>query len=95
MESIGIRELRQNASQVIKAAKNGIVYRVTDHGKETGIVIGKQLSLADPVEERSGVTPDQIANSGVYDQPRPAGYQEALLEIVERGRDQAGRVGEQ
>ena len=95
METIGIRELRQNASQVIEAAMNGIVYRVTNHGRETGVVIGKQPHLAVPAEERCGATPEQIANAGVYDQIRPAGYQEALLEIVEAGRDQAGRIGEQ
>nr|VTP03014.1 Phd_YefM [Mycobacterium riyadhense] len=95
MEKIGIRELRQNASQVVEAAKNGIVYCVTNHGRETGVVIGKQPHFADRAEEeRYGVTPEQIVKSGVYAQLRPAGYQEALLEIVERGRDQAGRIGE-
>jgi hypothetical protein len=40
------------------------------------------------------VTPVQIAKSGIYDQPKPAGYEAALLAIVEHGRDQAGRIGE-
>jgi prevent-host-death family protein len=93
METIGIRELRQNASQVIEAAENGTTYRVTNHGKDTGVVIGRQSHAPFP-EERPGVTPEQIAKSGVYDQPKPAGYQQALLEIVERGRDQAGRIGD-
>jgi len=38
---------------------------------------------------------DQIANSGIYDQPKPAGYERELLEIVQRGREQGRRVGDQ
>ena len=33
--------------------------------------------------------------SGAYGQPKPVGYEDALLAIVEHGRDQAGRIGEQ
>lgn len=95
MKTIGIRELRQKASDVIEAAENGTTYRVTNHGKDTGVVIARQPYPAVTAEERVGVTPEQIAKSGIYDQPRPAGYEEALLEIVERGRDQAGRIGDQ
>lgn len=93
METIGIRELRQNASQVIEAAANGRTYRVTNHGKDTGVVIGRQAHPAPP-KERPGVTPEHIAKSGIYEQSKPTGYEQALLEIVERGRDQAGRIGD-
>lgn len=94
METIGIRELRQNASQVIDAVKNGTTYRVTNHGMDTGVVIGRQRHSPTPREEQAGVTPDQIAKSGIYDTLKPPGYEEAMLEIVERGRDQAGRIGD-
>lgn len=93
VETVGIRELRQNASRVIEAAENGATYRVTNHGKDTGVVITRQ-SHAAPPEQRPGVTLERIAKSGVYDQPKPAGYEQALLDIVERGRDQAGRIGD-
>ena len=93
METIGIRELRQNASQVIESAENGTTYRVTNHGKDTGVVIGRQ-SHGTPRGERPGVTPEQVVNSGVYDQPKPTGYERALLDIVERGREEEGRIGE-
>ena len=92
METIGIRELRQNASQVIEAAENGTTYRVTNHGKDTGVVISRPPATRP--HGRTGVTPGQIVNSGIYDGPKPAGYQEALLEMVEHGRNQAGRVGD-
>ncbi|BBX72489.1 type II toxin-antitoxin system Phd/YefM family antitoxin [Mycobacterium shinjukuense] len=93
METVGIRELRQNASQVIAAAENGVSYRVTNHGQDTGVIITKYPSRTEPGPP-TGTTPDLITRSGIYDQPRPPGYEDALLQIVERGRDQAGRVGE-
>ncbi|KQH80505.1 hypothetical protein AO501_07925 [Mycobacterium gordonae] len=92
METVGIGELRHKASQVIVAAENGTTYRVTNRGKDTGVVITRQ-SPAAPPEQRSGVRLEQIAKSGVYDQPKPAGYEQALLELFERGRDQAGWIG--
>jgi len=95
-ESIGIRELRQNASRIIEAAEGGMTYRVTNHGKDTGVVIGKgdaSRLRAEP-ERRPGATPDQIVSSGVYDSPKPARYEQEMLRIVERGRNESGRVGE-
>jgi prevent-host-death family protein len=94
VKTIGIRELRQNASQVVEAAEKGTTYRVTNHGKDTGVVIGRQSHAAASDQKRSGATPEQIAKAGVYDQPRPPGYEQALLEIVERGREQAGEIGD-
>lgn len=94
METIGIRELRQNASRVIEAAEKGTTYRVTNHGKDTGVTISRQPRRGTVPTEHSGVTPEQIAKSGIYDHPRPPGYEGALLNLVERGRDQAGRIGE-
>lgn len=93
METVGIRELRQNASQVIEAAERGVIYRVTNHGHDTGVIITKYPSLPEPVAP-TGTTPELITRAGIYDHPRPPGYEDALLQMVERGRDQAGRVGE-
>jgi len=92
VDRIGIRELRQNASRVIEAAEKGTTYRVTNHGKDTGVTISRQSGTGSA--EHSGVTPAHIAKSGIYDQPKPPGYEGALLDLVEHGRDQAGRVGE-
>ena len=96
MESIGIRELRQNASRIIEAAEGGTTYRVTNHGKETGVVIGRQEPHGTDARQRprQGATPHEIIGSGVYDKPRPAGYEEEMLRIVEDGRTQSGWVGQ-
>lgn len=96
VKSIGIRELRQNASQIIEAAEHGTTYRVTNHGKDTGVRIGHgdaSRPEAEPVRRR-GTTPDEVVGSGVYGSPKPKGYEEEMLRIVEQGRADSGRVGE-
>lgn len=95
METVGIRELRQKASQVVEAAENGTTYKVTNHGRDTGVMIGRQLSPPPRAEARLGATPEQIANSGLYDDLKPTGYEDTMLKIVEDGRDRAGRIGDQ
>jgi prevent-host-death family protein len=93
MESIGIRELRQRASQVIEAAEAGAVYRVTNHGHDTGVTISRSPSVE--VESGpAGATPQQVIAAGLYDRPRPVGYEQSLLAMVEQGRDRSGRVGD-
>jgi prevent-host-death family protein len=94
MESVGIRELRQNASQIIEAAEGGATYRVTNHGKDTGVLIGRQQHAAhDAGEQRAGASPAQIIDSGVYDNPKPPTYEHEMLRLIEEGRDRSGRVG--
>ena len=94
MDTIGIRELRQEASKVIDAAAKGRIYRVTNHGKDTGVTIGRPPFPDHADSESAGVAPRDIIDAGIYDQPHPAGYAEALLDMVEGGRDRAGRVGD-
>lgn len=94
MESVGIRELRQNASQIIEGAEAGATYRVTDHGKDTGVLIGSgERTNRATAEQRTGASPRQIVDSGVYDSPKPPAYEAEMLRLVEQGRDSAGRVG--
>ena len=96
MTSIGIGDLRRNASQIIKAAEEGAVYRVTNHGQDTGVVIARLDVTREPTErvsESTGVTPEQIQRAGLYGQPRPAGYEQSMLDLVESGRDGAGGLG--
>lgn len=96
MKSIGIRDLRQNASQIIKAAEGGAVYRVTNHGQDTGVAIARVDLAGESIggsAAPTGVTPEQIERAGLYGQPRPAGYEQSMLDLVESGRDGAGRVG--
>jgi len=92
-DTVGIRELRQNASEIINAAEAGRAFHVTVRGKDTGVVIAEQPSTG-PAQRRRGVTLQHIEQAGTYAQPAPAGYEEATLEMVERVRDESGRVGD-
>lgn len=92
-ESVGIRELRTNTADIISAAEAGQEFHVTVRGKDTGVVITKQPATP-PAERRRGITLAQIKQAGLYTRPTSPGYQEAMLEMVERGRDAAGRIGD-
>lgn len=91
-ELVGIRELRHHAADIISAAESGQAFRVTVRGKDTGVLIAKQPPATLPPEPRQGLTLDQIRHAGLHT-PTSDRFQSAMLEIVERGRDAAGRVG--
>lgn len=91
-ESVGIRDLRHKTADIISAAEAGQEFHVTVRGKDTGVVIAK-YQPSPPSEPRRGITLAQIQQAGLYARPTSPGYQEAMLEMVERGRDDAGRVG--
>ena len=91
-ETVGIRELRQNASGIISAAEAGQTFHVTVRGKDTGVVIGMHAPRSN--ERRRGVSRYQIEQADTRSHPAPDGYEAAMLELVERGRDASGRVGD-
>ncbi len=90
---MGIRELRHHAADIISAAEAGQAFRVTIRGKDTGVVIARQPSTP-PAERRRGITLDQIRQAGLHTRPKSARFEESMLDMVERGRDDAGRVGD-
>jgi len=92
-ETVGIRELRTNTADIISAAEAGQEFHVTVRGKDTGVVITKQPPTP-PAERRRGITLAQIKQAGLYTRPTSPGYQEAMLEMIERGRDAAGHIGD-
>lgn len=92
-ETVGIRELRHNTAEIISAAEAGQAFRVTVRGKDTGVVIARH-SLTPPEERRRGITLAQIKQAGLHTGPTSDRFQDAMLDIVERGRDAAGRVGD-
>ena len=92
-ETVGIRELRHNAADIISAAGAGHAFRVTVRGKDTGVVIAKQPPTP-PAERRRGITLEQIRQAGLHTRPTSEHFQEAMLDMVERSRDAAGRVGD-
>ena len=83
-----------NTADIISAAEAGQAFHVTVRGKDTGVVIAKQHPTPPAAERRHGITLDQIQQAGLYTRPTSTGYQDAMLEMIERGRDDAGRVGD-
>jgi prevent-host-death family protein len=93
METVGIRELRQNASRVIESAEAGTAYRVTNRGIDTGVVIARRDHAGrEATSRRPGADPSDVINSGVYDSPKPPDYEHEMLKLVEHGREQSGRI---
>jgi prevent-host-death family protein len=91
-ETVGIRELRHNTADIITAAEAGQSFRVTVRGKDTGVIIAKQPP-AQPIERRHGITLAQIKQAGLHARPTSDRFQETMLDLIERGRNAAGRVG--
>lgn len=61
MVSIGIRELRQNASQYVRLAKGGQRVAVTEHGKLVAYLV--------PAEEPNSIL-DRLEAAGEYRPPK-------------------------
>jgi len=92
-ETVGLRELRHNTAAIISAAEAGQEFRVTVRGKDTGVVIAIQPPTP-PAERRRGATLAQIRQTGLHTRTTSAHYQQTMLDMIERGRDEAGRVGD-
>jgi prevent-host-death family protein len=64
MRSVGVRELKQNASQVLAQVENGESFVVTVQGREVGRIVPAIRSIWVPAEQMMAV----------YDVPVDAGY---------------------
>jgi prevent-host-death family protein len=77
MKSVGVRELKQNASQVMAQVENGESFVVTVQGREVGRIV--------PAARGSWVSAEQMMT--VYDVPVDAGF----WSDIDAARDQAGQ----
>ncbi len=87
MKSIGVRELQQYTSRVIRDVEAGDEYEITVQGRPTGVVLTRILP------PHRGATIDEVRRSSLYSRPDDD-TRRALLEMVERRRDAAGYVGD-
>lgn len=72
VKKVGVRALQQNASYILRSARDGQVFEVTVQGQDTGVYIGAPPP-APPVSPRSGATLDQIQASPLYRRSVPDG----------------------
>ena len=87
--TIGIRDLRQNASQVIKDAQRGTIYHVSLQGRDTGVVIAAQGD--GPGTRPRGASLERARQSALY-RGRDDAVTRKQLQQLERSRDAAGHV---
>lgn len=72
MESIGIRELRQNASQYLRRVAAGEAFTVTDHGAPVGELVPPQRGDAptyDQLVARGQLIPPDTPDPDVWSTP--------------------------
>ena len=54
MKTIGVRQLRQNPSQMIQDVKNGEPYSLTERGNEIGVIVPSAAPLVAPPRRSHG-----------------------------------------
>ena len=89
MDTVGIRELQQHASKVIRdVERTGREYEVTSQGRPTGVHISRRETAPAP----RGATLAQLKESLSTRPTISAGQRQALLDFVEAGRDAVGSI---
>lgn len=56
-QKVGVRELRQSASQVLDQVKNGVVFEITEHGVPVARLVPITRSLYEEYLESGLITP--------------------------------------
>jgi len=89
-ETVGIRELQQHSSRLVREVEQGgVEYRISVQGRDTGVVLAKTTQ---PLT--NGVTADKLMQSRWWNGKVPDSVQQALLDMIEAGRDAMGYIGE-
>jgi len=89
--TIGIRELQQNASKLVRDVQEGRAeYSLTVQGRETGVVLAK----APQPKRQYGVPLTQALQSGLWRREIPADVKERMLASIEAGRDAMGVISD-
>lgn len=92
MESVGVRELRQNLSKYLDRVKDGEALTVTEHGREVARLVptGEQADLyADLVAKFGATVPTERLDdviAGLHRPGAPAGTTDAFLDESRRDR---------
>jgi len=89
--NIGIRELQQHASRLVREVEQGQAeYRVTVQGRDTGVT----LARSDSQPRTSGATMAQVLASDLWQYGMPDEARRSLLARIEAGREAMGYIGE-
>jgi len=88
--TVGIRELQQHASQLVRDVENGIEYHITVQGRDTDVMLTKTSAMS----PRTGVSAAEAMNSAWWKRELPEATRQRLLAGIEAGREASGYVGE-
>lgn len=69
MKTIGVRELRQHASHVLRLAEHGETFRVTDRGRPLALIV--PLRTRDALEELRVAGDVSTPHGSIGDLPAP------------------------
>ena len=69
MRSIGVRDLRQNASAVLRDVEGGATFEITDRGRPVALLT--PLSAASPLERLRAAGEIEPSQGGIADLPPP------------------------
>jgi prevent-host-death family protein len=85
---IGIRELRQDASRVIKLVENGASITITKHGKPVAVINPPKKSKLDILIERGAITPATKKIDLRTWRPKAGVAPQELMDSIRRERDE-------
>lgn len=88
--TIGIRELQQRASMLVRNVEQGEVdYRITVQGRDTGVRLTKEKPVTVRCQTLANALTNQWWGQTISDEAR-----QRLLDEIEAGRDAMGLVSE-
>lgn len=82
MRTIGVRELRQHASKVLRLAENGETFQVTDRGRPLALIV--PLEARDALEALRAAGETSTPKGKIGDLPEPI--------VIPRGATRPSKV---
>ena len=86
-EKVGVRELKQNASAVLRRVKSGESLTITDRGRVVALLSPTSTSTYDSLVEQGVLTPARSSFSG-YTGPLSLPNGQPLSDVLTQMRDE-------
>ena len=87
MERVGVRELRQQASAILRRVAAGETFEVTDRGRPVAVLVRAQSKGLDQLEAEGLIRSGQGDLLDIEPLPLPS-QAVAPSELIERGREE-------
>jgi prevent-host-death family protein len=87
MEKVGIRELRQNASAILRRVAGGETFEVTDRGRVVALLVSVTAPGLTGLERQGALRPEEGDLLDMEPLPIPRGVRPPS-EVVAKGREE-------